>query len=315
MAKPIETVIASPQQMNLQWGIPSHAYAKLDDGTVWGPSWPISGFRAASGQILDLTKCCQLNAGEGLQDFVQRISLGGSFIEIPILQRGQCYRRIWRGPTANFLPGDSGPYLNETPFTHSFIGSLEQLESLFRNLGELFRVSHPAPDNLNSYGSAIRDLLILACTEVEAQWKAIAIENHLPPILKHFNTKDYVKLLPAMKLNEYGISLLRYPGNPFVFPFNNWNPADPTQSLDWYNAYNQVKHDREAHFKEATLGRAIYAVAACLVLLAAQFGEHNLRHFQLESPFHFQKIAHWEPKEWYYRPLVFADWDFVDCPL
>jgi hypothetical protein len=43
--------------------------------------------------------------------------------------------------------------------------SLLQLRSLFQSLEGIFQVVHPAEQNLKTFGSSIRDLLILASTE------------------------------------------------------------------------------------------------------------------------------------------------------
>lgn len=36
-------------------------------------------------------------------------------------------------------------------------------------------------------------------------------------------------------------------------PFSTWDSKQPTQSLQWYAAYNFTKHDREANLNKATL--------------------------------------------------------------
>jgi hypothetical protein len=43
----------------------------------------------------------------------------------------------------------------------------------------------------------------------------------------------------------------------------------------WYDAYNAVKHHREANFAQGTLEAALNAVAGCAILACAQFGARN----------------------------------------
>ena len=105
-------------------------------------------------------------------------------------------------------------------------------------------------------------IIILACTEVEAQWKGVLEANGLTPSGSYFKTTDYVKLLPVMKLDQYEVALIRYPRISATGPFMGWDATKPTKSLSWYAAYNQVKHDRETKFEEASLQHAIEAVAA-----------------------------------------------------
>jgi hypothetical protein len=58
----------------------------------------------------------------------------------------------------------------------------------------------------------------------------------------HISTKDYVKLLAPMKLDEYVVNLNYYPWLEPISPFASWSQPGTTQSLVWYHAYNQVKH-------------------------------------------------------------------------
>ena len=129
--------------------------------------------------------------------------------------------------------------------------------------------------------------MILACTEVEAQWKNVLSENGYQKsektkagklVLidkKYWNTKDYVKLVTKMKLNEYFIVFEQYPSIFELKPFVDWNSGKPTESLIWYSAYNSVKHNREGKFEEATLENAINAVAAVIVVFIAQYNEQS----------------------------------------
>jgi len=57
-------------------------------------------------------------------------------------------------------------------------------------------------------------------------------------------------------------------------PFENWkeDSKKPSQDLEWYAAYNAVKHDRETNFPQATLLRAFQAVTGLFVMLCAQHG-------------------------------------------
>jgi hypothetical protein len=92
-----------------------------------------------------------------------------------------------------------------------------------------------------------------------------------------------------------------------------WTSSSPTQSLPWYQAYNNVKHDREAHFKEATLVNALRSVAACAVMLAAQFGIEALNRHRLRNLFEFRERPQWEPAEWYYAGPPGTGWTAVPC--
>ena len=59
---------------------------------------------------------------------------------------------------------------------------------------------------------------------------------------------------------------------PLLTPYKGWSIQASTQSLEWYDAYNKTKHNREDCLGLATLDRAVTAVAAASVMFYAQFG-------------------------------------------
>lgn len=150
-----------------------------------------------------------------------------------------------------------------------------QMDSLIAKLQEVCRYVHPEGDSLNAYGDEIRNLLMLACTEVESQWRSVLEANGAAGE----STNDFVKLQPAMKLGAYVIRFNRFPWLPPIRPFGAWGTTGkPTKELTWYDAYNSVKHHREANFAHGTLAAALNAVAACAIMMCAQFGTKNPLH-------------------------------------
>jgi hypothetical protein len=150
---------------------------------------------------------------------------------------------------------------------------------LVQRLDELLLYIEPSSTTLDTYGHKTRELLILACTEIEAQWKYFMrlAGSSEPP--RGFTTNDYVRLVEPLFLAELEVTLPRYKGVAPVRPFFGWdsNPS-PTKTLPWYFSYNKTKHDRSAHFSEASLQRCIEAVAACFVLFSVRFGPYRLYH-------------------------------------
>jgi hypothetical protein len=143
---------------------------------------------------------------------------------------------------------------------------------LFRRLQDIFDVVEPKDVHAEVFGQELRQLLILACTEVESSWQAILRENNYGG--DRWTTNDYVLLNRAMRLDEYTLTLGSHPSYGPITPFQAWtlDPPGPTKSLPWYAAYNATKHNRELNLTNATLAHAISAVAAVHVLEAAQFG-------------------------------------------
>lgn len=148
----------------------------------------------------------------------------------------------------------------------------QALRTLVEKLDEILLFIEPSPDGLNSYSHKIRELLILSCTEVENQWRSLINKTrHTPINSRNYTTQDYFRLLPITYIDEYQVGLRYYNSYSPSKPFKNWNPSNPTQSLSWYNAYNQTKHNRDQHFNSAKLKHAIDAVAANIILYCSRF--------------------------------------------
>jgi hypothetical protein len=147
-----------------------------------------------------------------------------------------------------------------------------QLHYLKEHFEDICKVVYPCEKNYAAFGHEIRNVLILACTEVEAQWKGILDANGFDFEGQTPCTEHYVQLLQLLKLDKYSVKFPYFPRMPEIRPFVAWNPSKPTNSLHWYRAYNKVKHDREENFQEACLKYAFEAATACFVLLCAQHG-------------------------------------------
>lgn len=151
------------------------------------------------------------------------------------------------------------------------------LAHLDRRLAEVFMFVEPV-NQAATHGLMIRELLLLACMEVESHLKATMSANGYVPLdskkkpSEIWRTTDYVKLKIPLKLDEYDLELTSHRDYGPVAPFGLWDAGKATQSLGWYQSYNATKHDRENALREATLDDAVNAVAAAHIMLHAQFG-------------------------------------------
>lgn len=221
-------------------------------------------------------------------------------------------RQDWTFIEMAFAPGEYHPRMarastshpNDAPTAHPdnqqnkvlIETSRGQLVALQEQMERIFRTVHPTEKNFETYGHNIRNLLLLSATEVEAHWKGILKANGVDGT----STNDYIKLLSAMKLDEYAIALPFYPWLPPIKPFAGWSASAPTKSLRWYDAYNAVKHDRELHFERAKLIHAIEAVCACATIIFAQFGRNGFHDSgQLMRFFHLAEAPKWEHSDLY----------------
>lgn len=172
-------------------------------------------------------------------------------------------------------------------------------------LEDICQTVYPAETNLTCFGGAIRNLLILACTECEAQWRGVLKANSYKDGEGMFSTKDYVLLFPAMRLGEYRVKLTLFPDLAAIAPFHEWDSSKASKSIAWYDSYNSVKHDREGQFSKATLTAAINAVCAIWVMIAAQFGQRATEMFtDLQAFFRFEQVPFWPFPEIYEQALI-----------
>jgi hypothetical protein len=180
------------------------------------------------------------------------------------------------------LPFDAGTYYprinNLTPELYQFsilnASATDEIRAFFNicdTMEDIFKVIEPDVKNNKCFGHRIRELLTLACIEVE-HLLLHTLKGNSYPRKSRYSTNDYVKLLPIQRLNEFEVSLKMYLGLGSFIPFKNWSNTDPTKSLSWYSAYNSAKHDRRANAHLATLEEMVNSIAAIYVLLVAQYG-------------------------------------------
>jgi len=233
------------------------------------------------------------------------------------------YPRIAR-PDASYPKESPGNCPGAKAIQSEIASTKAQLSRLTQQLERICQTVQPTSDNFNAFGHDIRNLLILSCTEIEAQWRGILVANGLEK--NRYTTKDYVKIAAPMKLQEYSVSFPHYPWIEPVAPFSNWGKTDSTtQDLDWYDAYNAVKHNREGEFKRATLNTLFNSLAACAIIICAQFGKreafglHNL----VSEFYNFSSVPKWLPSDVYIRHHVYdslnephqVSWSSINFPF
>ena len=191
----------------------------------------------------------------------------------PTSAEGSYYPRVWRGlynpadPLSCYLPIRA----RET-YGSAFVQSMAAARSLFEALTDLFRYVEPSRANDTAYSHRIRELLILACTELEASWRGVCEDNSIEPLGSRFCTKDYVRLSAPLGLPEWSVELVDYPDYGPISPFSEWNASSPTQTIPWYDAYNSVKHNRERNFTSGSTLHLVSSMAALHIQVSAQWG-------------------------------------------
>jgi len=135
---------------------------------------------------------------------------------------------------------------------------------------KLFEYIEPSQKNLNCYSFRIHELLLRTCVEIEANFKAILLENGYPPSDFMRIDSDYFKVNKTHHLSSYSIELPYWQGKGSIRkPFVKWKNG--YLKLKWYDGYNKSKHDRHNYFEYANFENLIDAIAGLAVILSAQF--------------------------------------------
>ncbi len=240
-------------------------------------------------------------------------------------RRGGYYPRIYLPVcTDDDLSGTIGlgkpeprpTFYNNLPYDEShFIKSLEQLTTLIDSVNRIFRTIFPCPENLNTFGFDIRNVLILSCTEVETQFVGILKANKIRPRGKYPTTKDYVRLKEVLKVDEYEVKFNLFPDLPALSPFKGWSKDQPSESITWYANYNDVKHDRDNNFHKGRLVDLIEAISACYIMIVAQFGEKPVINQFTGNYMRITKRPKWKRDDMYIEPFDNGNWEeqFYKC--
>lgn len=223
---------------------------------------------------------------------------------------GDYQPRIWRG---RYYPYETWRNVScPTPNLNSdeFYSSMRSSQGIFSYLESIFQYVEPSENNMSVFGYKFRELLILACTEVEANLKSVFKLNFLGGP-KSLSTKHYIKLLRPMRLDKWSVRLKYYPGIK-LNPFENWIEEKSSQSIPWYDGYNDVKHDRESKFHRATMDNVLNSLAALHIVLCAQWGPGFLESTGLSSsdftsPFLVDDQPKYELGQFYLPPFDFEE--------
>lgn len=291
--------------------------------------WQLAGLWYFDGQKLApvtdcLTSTFPVRPGESLHNAVETAirQLHSQITPFRItptnFKPGEYYPRIAR-PTLS--QGGMGQIMlpNRSDLQNEIIASKGYFRTLIELLERILLVVHPDKGTLSTYGYEIRNLLILACTECEAQWRSVLSANGHSASKKDYNTADFVRLAQPMKLRDYVIKFARYPWLGDFQPFEHWSIQSPTKSMIWYDAYNASKHDRITNLHESTLANAMMALGACWLMLITQFGGPVMGdHEHIREYFTLVRKPSWSLEDAYIFNVIgqhHRAWHAVNCPF
>lgn len=172
----------------------------------------------------------------------------------------------------DYTAGGRGQYMVHPKYAQSAEHYVRAFLVLLKDVQELFDYVEPADCNLPCYSYRIHALLLRACVEVEANCKAILSENGYRRS-GNWRMEDYRKVEKTHLLSGYEVLVPNWSGKHSVRkPFAAWGSGE---SLAWYKAYNESKHDRHGQFAKANFDHLLNACSGLLVLLSAQFGTND----------------------------------------
>lgn len=102
-------------------------------------------------------------------------------------------------------------------------------------------------------------IILESCSLIDSIFRDLAKGESLGASFKHYS--HFFE--PRMELEESVSLFLAVPIRPMI-PFKGWTTKQP----EWWSAYNQLKHDRLANFRVATITSAASAMAALHQVIA-----------------------------------------------
>ena len=227
---------------------------------------------------------------------------------IPKMKTGEFYPNIYR-PVFSFklqrchLIHDGFPfgdvyddlYIIDRDEYDDFI---RQLEIIIDELLDVFKVIAPTPNNFNCYGHAIRNIIFLACTEIDSMMKNALVKNGYCKESAYCSIIDYRILNEALRLSEYELKFTDFDSIGTIRPFEEWINKDG--KISWYSDYNDIKHRRYECYEEANLRNAIYAILGYAAVMVSQYGkENNLWNRKLGKIIKITNEPKWKLEEFY----------------
>jgi hypothetical protein len=155
--------------------------------------------------------------------------------------------------------------------------------ALEKDLEAVSRYIEFCPDNFNTYSIELAHLLLSAASEVDTLAKCICgiIDLGAKPI----NIDQYRSIIKAAEESEtyafppfsgkpsvveekhkHRLSSLKIYVPRYSLEYVPWESWAKDKNPDWWHSYNNVKHERNRYFSEATLSNTLCALAALLAI-------------------------------------------------
>ncbi|RUT95308.1 hypothetical protein EOD23_32825 [Mesorhizobium sp. USDA-HM6] len=120
-------------------------------------------------------------------------------------------------------------YIRDKEYAKSPTHYIRAFNIIQSDLQKLFEYIEPSEESEKTYSYRVQELLMRTCIEIEANFKAILIENGYIPSMNNFgkpiyNINIYKKINKTHRLSSYEVILPIWNGSRKLWkPFDAWN--------------------------------------------------------------------------------------------
>ncbi len=142
------------------------------------------------------------------------------------------------------------------PPPRSIVAAFDRIES---GLSDFIANVPLVSEHLSVWSPLLVTNIFDSCSQLDSLWKLRAGSANNLKITDHFQTYH-------LKLSSEWLVLWDGDGME-LHPFAAWVGRSTYTSLPWWQAYNELKHDRWKNVKQATLANAVNAAAALFLAI------------------------------------------------
>lgn len=129
---------------------------------------------------------------------------------------------------------------------------------------KLTKYIEPVEKNFDTYSLELVHQLQMIGSEIDVVMKVICESESNVSLRSRPNIQDYYPIILQKFPKIKSLSVKCY---DFSYkPFENWDEQFPSQSLPWWQAYNDVKHNRALKFEKGNFKMVMHALSALCML-------------------------------------------------
>lgn len=163
-------------------------------------------------------------------------------------------------------------------------------------------------DNENTFSNEYAGLIQLIGSEVDVVFKEYCDRSESERLSIEFYCNYVREDWPEIVDQELEVHRAE---SLTIQPFEGWRCDRPSQSLKWWEAYNNIKHGRVRNKKEASLKNGLYALGALYMLEMKKLKKIAEETNEIDIP--DTKSSLFELKNWEYNFGLLSDYKTKLC--